>query len=56
MFHFFQNLESNIQYCALASKYVRIYRYANKLHFATWIVIYLTCPHIYGILEARCEL
>jgi hypothetical protein len=26
MFDFFQKLESNIQYCALASKYVRIYR------------------------------
>ena len=23
----------NIQYCALASKYVRRYRYANRLHF-----------------------
>ena len=38
MFHFFHKLESNIQYCALASKYVRIYRYANKLHFASGLL------------------
>jgi hypothetical protein len=27
-------LSPNIQYCALAYKYVRRYRYANRLHFA----------------------
>ena len=42
----------NIQYCALASKYVRRYRYANRLHFVRGM-LFIWCTRIYLAFSRR---